>query len=82
MSKFRRGYTQTVNRHYFTLLLEMQLHRNCRTQTVYKLLALGTLGELAGRLTKYIRQSRHQHSFYALVPQNQLAQEFRNHNKL
>ena len=53
MSRFRRGHTQAINRHYFTQLLEMQLHWNRRTQTVYKVLAPGTLGELARRLTKY-----------------------------
>ena len=32
MSRFRRGHTQTINnRHYFTQLLEMQLHWKCRT---------------------------------------------------
>ena len=37
MHTLRRGYTQIVNRHYFTQLLEIQFHRNSSAGTVYKL---------------------------------------------
>ena len=36
MFRLRRGYTRTVNRHYFTQLLEIQFHRNS-ARIVHKL---------------------------------------------